>query len=137
MKKLQLSLIGGFFATVVLLLVIGVENMTGILRFDTPKFLFEWSGGIIWAEWLIHLLAGWIFAVIYAFFFIRVLEWIPSNVIRGAVYGLVIAVLLQIIMFMTNSEIVESDLLVASACMIVAYIMYGAVLGMIVTRKVS
>ena len=61
MKKLQLSLIGGFFATVFLLLVIGVEDMTGILSFDTPKFLIEWSSGIIWVEWLIHLLSGWLY----------------------------------------------------------------------------
>ncbi len=135
MKKLQLSLIGGFFATVFLLLVIGVENMTGILSFDTPKFLIEWSSGIIWVEWLIHLLSGWLFAIIYSFLFIKVLEWIPSNVFRGAVYGLLIAILLQIIIFMSDSEIMESDLLVASAGMAIAYIVYGAVLGMVVTRS--
>ncbi len=135
MKKLQLSLIGGFFATVFLLLVIGVEDMTGILSFDTPKFLIEWSSGIIWVEWLIHLLSGWLFAIIYSFLFIKVLEWIPSNVFRGAVYGLLIAILLQIIIFMSDSEIMESDLLVASAGMAIAYIVYGAVLGMVVTRS--
>ncbi|BCI64705.1 DUF6789 family protein [Coprobacter secundus] len=135
MKKLQLSLIGGFFATVFLLLVIGVEDMTGILSFDTPKFLIEWSSGIIWVEWLIHLLSGWLFAIIYSFLFIRVLAWIPSNVFRGTVYGLLIAILLQVIMFMTDSEIMENDLLMASAGIAMAYIAYGAVLGMIVNGK--
>lgn len=135
MKKLQLSLIGGFFATVFLLLVIGVEDMTGILSFDTPKFLIEWSSGIIWVEWLIHLLSGWLFAIIYSFLFIRVLAWIPSNVFRGTVYGLLIAILLQVIMFMTDSEIMENDLLMASAGIAMAYIAYGAVLGMVVTRS--
>ena len=135
MKKLQLSLIGGFFATVFLLLVIGVEDMTGILSFDTPKFLIEWSGGIIWVERLIHLFSGWLFAIIYSFLFVKILEWIPSNIFRGAVYGLLIAILLQIIMFMTDSEIMENNLLVASAGMAIAYIAYGAVLGMIVTGK--
>ena len=135
MKKLQLSLIGGFFATVFLLLVIGVEDMTGILSFDTPKFLIEWSSGIIWVEWLIHLLSGWLFAIIYSFLFIRVLAWIPSNVFRGTVYGLLIAILLQVIMFMTDSEIMENDLLMASAGIAMAYIEYGAVLGMIVNGK--
>ena len=135
MKKLQLSLIGGFFATVFLLLVIGVEDMTGILPFDTPKFLIEWSSGIIWVEWLIHLLSGWLFAIIYSFLFIRVLAWIPSNVFRGTVYGLLIAILLQVIMFMTDSEIMENDLLMASAGIAMAYIAYGAVLGMVVTRS--
>ena len=135
MKKLQLSLIGGFFATVFLLLVIGVENMTGILSFDTPKFLIGWAGGIIWVEWLIHLFFGCLFAIIYSFLFIKVLEWISSNVFRGAVYGLLIAILLQIIIFMSDSEIMESDLLVASAGMAIAYIVYGAVLGMVVTRS--
>ena len=135
MKKLQLSLIGGFFATVFLLLVIGVEDMTGILSFDTPKFLIEWSSGIIWVEWLIHLLSGWLFAIIYSFLFIRVLAWIPSNVFRGTVYGLLIAILLQVIMFMTDSEIMEKDLLMASAVIAMAYIAYGAVLGMIVNGK--
>ena len=134
MKKLQLSLIGGFFATVFLLLVIGVEDMTGILSFDTPKFLIEWSSGIIWVEWLIHLLSGWLFAIIYSFL-IRVLAWIPSNVFRGTVYGLLIAILLQVIMFMTDSEIMENDLLMASAGIAMAYIAYGAVLGMIVNGK--
>ena len=124
MKKLQLSLIGGFFATVFLLLVIGVEDMTGILSFDTPKFLIEWSSGIIWVEWLIHLLSGWLFAIIYSFLFIR-----------GTVYGLLIAILLQVIMFMTDSEIMENDLLMASAGIAMAYIAYGAVLGMVVTRS--
>lgn len=135
MKKLQLSLIGGFFATVFLLLVIGVEDMTGILSFDTPKFLIEWSSGIIWVEWLIHLLSGWLFAIIYSFLFIRVLAWIPSNVFRGTVYGLLIAILLQVIMFMTDSEIMENDLLMASAGIAMAYIAYCAVLGMIVNGK--
>ena len=135
MKKLQLSLIGGFFATVFLLLVIGVEDMTGILSFDTPKFLIEWSSGIIWVEWLIHLLSGWLFAIIYSFLCIRVLAWIPSNVFRGTVYGLLIAILLQVIMFMTDSEIMENDLLMASAGIAMAYIAYGAVLGMIVNGK--
>ena len=134
MKKLQLSLIGGFFATVFLLLVIRVD-MTGILSFDTPKFLIEWSSGIIWVEWLIHLLSGWLFAIIYSFLFIRVLAWIPSNVFRGTVYGLLIAILLQVIMFMTDSEIMENDLLMASAGIAMAYIAYGAVLGMIVNGK--
>lgn len=124
-----------FFATVFLLLVIGVEDMTGILSFDTPKFLIEWSSGIIWVEWLIHLLSGWLFAIIYSFLFIRVLAWIPSNVFRGTVYGLLIAILLQVIMFMTDSEIMENDLLMASAGIAMAYIAYGAVLGMIVNGK--
>jgi len=76
-----------------------------------------------------------LFAIIYSFLFIKVLEWIPSNVFRGAVYGLLIAILLQIIIFMSDSEIMESDLLVASAGMAIAYIVYGAVLGMVVTRS--
>ena len=105
------------------------------MSFDTPKFLIEWSSGIIWVEWLIHLLSGWLFAIIYSFLFIRVLAWIPSNVFRGTVYGLLIAILLQVIMFMTDSEIMENDLLMASAGIAMAYIAYGAVLGMIVNGK--
>ncbi|MCP9611035.1 DUF6789 family protein [Coprobacter tertius] len=132
MKKTQASLIGGFLATVALLLVVYIENMTGYFAFMSPIFVSAVTGSTMWLSWLLHLIAGWVFAFIYAYFFIKILSWVKTPWLRGTVYGLLLAVLIEISLYMTDRDIVTNNLLLSTLGLAIAYMMYGAILGMIV-----
>lgn len=75
MKTIQEPIIGGFFATLALLLVSFIENISGSFNYISPIFLSSIADDSILGAFFLQLIAGWIFAFIYSLFFIKILSW--------------------------------------------------------------
>lgn len=128
-------LIGGFIATVVFLFVAFLENLTGFLEINPPTFMVELANGSLWIGLLLHLIVGWIFAALYAVFFVRALAWIRSDWFRGCFYGILMAMAIRIAMAMTNTWVYEGNMSAHIIALIIAYGAFGVVLGLIVKNK--
>ena len=128
-------LIGGFVATFAFLLVAFLESLTGVLTLNPPTFMMVWSRGSVWIGLFLHLIAGWLFAVLYAVFFIRLLSWIKSDLWRGVVYGILLAVLIRIFISMIAEWEYVGHISYHIIALIIAYAAYGLVLGLIVRSR--
>ena len=105
MKKIQEPIIGGFFATLALLFVSFIENISGSFNYISPIFLSSIADDSILGAFFLQLIAGWIFAFIYSLFFIKILSWAKNDWIRGLIYGIVIAILMEIGLYIAVDEI--------------------------------
>ena len=72
MKTIQEPIIGGFFATLALLLVSFIENISGSFNYISPIFLSSIADDSILGAFFLQLIAGWIFAFLYSLFFIKI-----------------------------------------------------------------
>ena len=76
-----------------------------------------------------QLIAGWIFAFIYSLFFIKILSWAKNDWIRGLIYGIVIAILMEIGLYIAVDNIILPNLILDTIGMLIAYGIFGIVLG--------
>lgn len=106
MKKIQEPIIGGFFATLALLFVSFIENISGSFNYISPIFLSSIADDSILGAFFLQLIAGWIFAFIYSLFFIKILSWAKNDWIRGLIYGIVIAILMEIGLYIAVDNII-------------------------------
>ena len=74
-------------------------------------------------------IAGWIFAFIYSLFFIKILSWAKNDWIRGLIYGIVIAILMEIGLYIAVDNIILPNLILDTIGMLIAYGIFGIVLG--------
>ena len=125
MKTIQEPIIGGFFATLALLLVSFIENISGSFNYISPIFLSSIADDSILGAFFLQLIAGWIFAFIYSLFFIKILSWAKNDWIRGLIYGIVIAILMEIAV----DNIILPNLILDTIGMLIAYGIFGIVLG--------
>ena len=116
MKTIQEPIIGGFFATLALLLVSFIENISGSFNYILGAFFLQ-------------LIAGWIFAFLYSLFFIKILSWAKNDWIRGLIYGIVIAILMEIGLYIAVDNIILPNLILDTIGMLIAYGIFGIVLG--------
>lgn len=128
-NRIKQTFIGGTVATVALLVVIFIENITGTLMIDQPEFMRETAENKIWLWITIHFISGWLFAYFYLFFFDRFLGIIKNDWYRGLTYGIMLAVLIKIAIAMTNTNIQEGNLYTEVLGLFIAYGMYGTLLG--------
>ena len=130
MKKIQEPIVGGFFATLVLLLVSYVGSANGLFVDISPLFLL--SGHSILLFFFLQLITGWIFAFIYRLFFIKILSWVQNDWTRGLIYGIVISIFLEIGLFMATDNLIIPNLLWDTIGMLIAYGAFGAILGVFI-----
>ncbi|MEI3341858.1 MAG: hypothetical protein V8R52_06640 [Coprobacter fastidiosus] len=76
-----------------------------------------------------QLIAGWIFAFLYSLFFIKILSWAKNDWIRGLIYGIVIAILMEIGLYIAVDNIILPNLILDTIGMLIAYGIFGIVLG--------
>lgn len=129
MNKIQEPLVGGFFATLALLLVSFIENTSGLFTYISPVFLSSAADDSILLAFILQMIGGWVLAFIYSLFFIRVLSWVRNDWMRGLVYGIVAAVLLEIVLFITVDNIILPNLMLDTIGMLIAYGIFGIILG--------
>ena len=129
MKTIQEPIIGGFFATLALLLVSFIENISGSFNYISPIFLSSIADDSILGAFFLQLIAGWIFAFIYSLFFIKILSWAKNDWIRGLIYGIVIAILMEIGLYIAVDNIILPNLILDTIGMLIDYGIFGIVLG--------
>ena len=95
-NKLRQSLIGGIIATAVMTIVMMIAPMMGMPKMNTVSMLSMMIGVSIEVGWLMHFMIGIIFAMAYAFFFIKVVKKVSNNVLKGAIFGIAAFIFAQI-----------------------------------------
>ena len=122
MKTIQEPIIGGFFATLALLLVSFIENISGSFNYISPIFLSSIADDSILGTFFLQLIAGWIFAFLYSLFFIKILSWAKND-------WIVIAILMEIGLYIAVDNIILPNLILDTIGMLIAYGIFGIVLG--------
>lgn len=129
-KQIKETLVGGFIATIAMMIIIYLENVTHTFEINQPEFMQQVIVSSFWGWILIQFIVGWIFAFFYTGFFNRFMGFIASRWARGMVYGILLAVLVEIGIAMTDDGLIgESNMSMEIIGLILAYGTYGAVLG--------
>ena len=95
-NKLRQSLVGGIIGTAVMTIVMMIAPMMGMPKMNAASMLSMMMGVPIEVGWLMHFMIGIVFAMAYAFFFIKVVKKVNSNVLKGAIFGIVAFIFAQI-----------------------------------------
>lgn len=96
--KLQSSIIGGIVATIAMTIVIFVAPMMGMPKMNPPKMLAVTMGMPVAVGWIMHFIIGIIFALGYGYLFLPKAQKIGSKIAKGAIYGVIIFIVAQIMM---------------------------------------
>lgn len=135
--QLQKAVLSGIVGTIGMTLFMMMGNLMGI-QMNVPKMLASMFGGNLIIGWGMHFMTGTILALIYVFFFIKIIK-ITNSLFRGAVYGIFPWFIAQVMVMPMMSIIngmsyfdgfFSGSLLMASASLI-AHLFYGLILGFI------
>ena len=126
--KIKQSLIGGIVGTAAMTLMTWIAPLMGFPKMSPPDMLAGMLGLPVFAGWLMHFMIGVIFALAYAFLFIKVVRKISSKILKGALFGLVVFVFAQIMMAIM--EAIFGGMPAMGGSMIL--IMIGSIMGHLV-----
>lgn len=93
--KIKQSLFAGIAATVVMTIIMMIAPMMGLAEMNPPAMVSGMMGMPIAVGWIMHFIIGIVFAASYVYFF-RVKLPIGNTVLKGVVFGIVIAILAKI-----------------------------------------
>ena len=134
-------LLAGIVATSVMTAFMALAPYTGLPNMNAGELLGAMFGGSKVIGWTEHFAAGIIFAFIYARF---INEWLPveNNIARGAIYGIFLFILSEIVFtgvsFLGYLSWHEKE---SMARMIfgegLACLLYGAVLGAFIKKNIE
>src|SRR5680860_1708309 len=94
-SKITQSLVAGIAATVVMTIVMMVAPMMGMAKMNPPALVSGMIGMPIAVGWIMHFIIGIVFAASYVYFFQSMLP-IGNTVLKGIVFGIIIAILAKI-----------------------------------------
>lgn len=132
-------LYAGFFATAAMTTIMLLIPLLGLPKLTFSTLFMAIAGGHEVIGWVIHFIIGIIFAFIYVRFFNNLLP-VVNNVGRGAIYSIIMFVFSTTGMWLLiawgfNWELKE-DMSLSVIGNILAYLMYGSVLGAFFKREV-
>ena len=130
-NKIQQSIIGGIIATAVMSLVMWLAPMMGMPKMSPPEMLSMMMGLPIAVGWLMHFMIGIIFAMLYAFFFMKLLRKISSNILKGAIFGLAAFLIAQVSLGAMGSifpmPAMEGSMILMMVGSIIGHLVFGIV----------
>ncbi len=140
--KIKQSLIGGIIATAVMSAVMMIAPMMGMPKMSPPEMLSMMTGFPIIVGWLMHLMIGIIFAMAYAFLFIKVVKKVGNNILKGAIFGFAVFIFAQIAMAIIGAmrggmPPMEGSMMLIMIGSIMGHVIYGIVVAMFVKEPVS
>ncbi len=94
-SKITQSLVAGIAATVVMTIVMMIAPMMGMAEMNPPAMVSGMMGMPIAVGWIMHFMIGIVFATSYVYFFQFKLP-IGKKVLKGIVFGIIIAILAKI-----------------------------------------
>ena len=132
-------LLAGMVATAVMTAFMVLAPYAGLPNMNAGELLGSMFGGNKIIGWAEHAVAGIIFAFIYAKFINRLLP-VENSIARGAIYGILLFVLSEIVFTAINFlGYLSWDQKESMALMIfgeaLACLLYGAVLGIFIKKR--
>jgi hypothetical protein len=138
-NKITQSLIAGIVGTAVMTLVMMLAAMMGMPKMSPPAMLSAMMGVPIIAGWLMHFMIGIIFAMIYAFLFIKAVRKVGSNILKGAIFGIAAFLFAQIAMAILGSMFpapaMEGSMALIMIGSIMGHIIFGIVVALFVKEQ--
>lgn len=140
-NKITQAVIAGMIATVAFTIVTLLAPMMGMPKMSPPAMLSMMMGLPIAVGWLMHFMIGIIFAIAYAFFFIKVVNKISNNILKGAIFGFAVFIFAQIMMaimgMMMPMPPMEGSMMLIMIGSIAGHIIFGIVVAMIIKEQVA
>jgi len=138
--KIQQSILGGIVGTAVMTLIMLIGPMMGMPKMNSGEMLGGMMGMPVFVGWIIHFMIGIIFAMVYAFLFLKVLGKITSNVLKGAIFGFAVFVFAQIVMVLMGALMggmppPEGNMVMIIVGSIIGHIIYGIVVALFIPNK--
>ncbi len=140
-NKIKQSIIGGIIATAVMTAVMMIAPMMGMPKMSPPAMLSMMTGFPIIVGWLMHFMIGIIFAMAYAFLFIKVVQKVSNNILKGAIFGFAVFIFAQIAMVMMGAMMggmppMEGSMMLMMIGSIMGHVIYGITVAMFVKEQV-
>ena len=131
-QKIRLVAWSGFLSTLVLLVVMGLENMTEMFQMDPVFFMIDLAEHSILLWMLVYFVLGWLWSAAYLFFFNGFLAFEKNPWLRRAIYGIVVGMITYIGISMTGDGMGLGNINTQIIGTLLAYTAFGIVLGTIV-----
>lgn len=138
-SKIVQSVIAGLVATAVMTGFMFLAPLMGLPKMNPAEMLSSMLGVSLTAGYLMHGMIGIIFAVVYVYFFNSKVH-IHSKIVKGALYGFVVFVFAQMMMFvmekMMNMPMGNDSMMLMMLGSLIGHLVFGIVLGLLVPAQV-
>lgn len=141
MNTITKTMAGGIVATATMTILMMAAPVMGMPEMNVGEMLGGMLGGIIILGWMMHFVIGIFFAIAYMYLVNNRLK-ISNNLLRGAVYGLIVFVFAQIMMagmgmvgLMPVPPAGSMPMMMVGS--LAGHLVYGTVLGSFVKKAVS
>lgn len=139
-SKLAQSLVAGIAATIVMTIVMMIAPMLGMAEMNPPAMVSNMLGMPIAVGWIMHFMIGIVFAASYVYFFRPILP-IGNKVVKGIVFGIIIAILAKIGMTimsaMAGGETPEPEgaMVPMIMALVLGHVIFGIVVALVAKSK--
>ena len=135
-SKISQSLVGGIAATVVMTIVMMIAPMMGLAEMNPPAMVSGMMGMPIAVGWIMHFIIGIVFAASYVYFF-RFKLPLGNTVLKGIVFGIIIAVMAKIGMTIMGAMAgrgtpeLEGSMVSMIMALILGHVIFGIVVALV------
>lgn len=138
-NKIQQAIIGGIIGTAVMTMVMFIAQVMGMPKMSPPQMLSAMMGFPITIGWIMHFMIGVIFAVAYTYVFINVVRKVNNNILKGAIFGLVVFLFAQIAMAIMGFMLggmppMEGSMMLIMIGSIMGHLIFGIVVAQFVKK---
>lgn len=98
------TILAGIAGTAVMTVVMYLAPSMGLPRMNAAEMLSGMTGAPVVVGWLMHVMIGVAFALLYSYVFLHVVR-VQNVPLRGALFGVSVFVLAQVAMFMMRSMV--------------------------------
>ena len=134
--KIKQSLIGGIVGTVAMTIIIWMAPLMGFPKISPPDMLAGMLGLPVFVGWVMHFMIGIIFAMAYAFFFIKVVKKVNNNILKGAIFGFVAFIIAQITLAIMGAAFpmpqMEGSMILNLTGSLMGHVVFGITLALVV-----
>ena len=138
--KITQSVIGGLVATLVMTMVMFIGPFMGMPKMNPAAMLSMMMGVPVFVGWIMHFMAGVIFALMYVFLLLPLLKNVKSKIAKGAIFGMAAFVLAQIAMMgmgamLGNMPKPEGSMMLMMLGSIMGHVVFGIVVALFVKEE--
>jgi len=122
-------------------LVMMIAPMMGMPKMSPPAMLSMMMGFPLVVGWVMHFMIGVIFAMAYAFFFIKLVKKVNNNILKGAIFGMAVFIFAQIMMaimeMMFPMPPMEGSMMLMMVGSITGHVIFGIMVAMFVKEQAN
>jgi len=133
MNQFLKSIIAGIVATIVVTVFMMAAPMMGVPKMSPPAMLANMMGVSLTIGWVLHFMVGILFALAYSFVFQKLIP-LKNLYLKGALYGVLLVIVAQVMMTMMAAPSPEGSMMLALMGKTIGHIILGIVIAVIVEQ---